>query len=127
MKRNILFLAGFCLGAAGAFAQQTVTPDITPAAGGKPVVITTTRPLKVSGPLVQPLKARGISDASKQVLQLVNPFARSEPKPEGESLPTPVERRAWSTVVGWNPGASAFPNEVTHRPSLTLVSVSRAK
>jgi hypothetical protein len=40
----------------------------------------------------------------------------------------PVSSRAWSTIVGWNPGGSAFPTEAHHEiPQLRLISVGVEK
>jgi len=37
-----------------------------------------------------------------------------------------LSTRSWTTVVGWQPGASAFPNETTHEEGLYLFSAGVA-
>ena len=126
MKSKALLSLGLCLIGGGAFAQQqSATPALVPNA--KPVVAAAIKPLRVSGPLAQPLKAKGMSEISRQYLQLINPFAPSEPRTEAAALPARVEGRAWTTAVGWNPGGSAFPDPVTHEPTLALVTISRSR
>lgn len=80
--------------------------------------------LHLSGSLVEPLKSRPASEIPKRVVQLFNPFAPAEPKPE----PPRVEKlspRAWTTVAGWNPGRSAFADPVTHESQMGLIKFSR--
>jgi hypothetical protein len=77
----------------------------------------------VSGPLVQPFKAKRLREVPKRLWHLVNPFAPAEPKPAYERTPA-LSTRAWSTTVGWSPGRSAFPDAVTHESTLSLVSFS---
>ena len=77
----------------------------------------------ISGPLVQPFKAKRLREVPKRLWHLVNPFAPTEPKPAYERTPV-LSTRAWSTTVGWNPGRSAFPDAVTHESTLSLVSFS---
>jgi hypothetical protein len=85
--------------------------------------VITGKSFQVSGPLVRPLKANKIWNVPQRLFQLVNPFAAPEPKFEVERVGD-LSPRAWSTVVGWSPGASAWPDAVTHVPKLTLFSVS---
>ena len=81
----------------------------------------------VSGPLASPLKAKSPSDLSHRVLHLFSPFSNVDPNvPAGAT--GPVNTRAWSTIVGWSPGRSAFPDEHYHEPpQLRLISVSAEK
>jgi len=86
----------------------------------------TTR-VRVSGPLVQPLKAKTSADLSHRVLHLFSPFAK-EP-PAWQTAPTgAANTRAWNTLVGWNPGRSAFPDDTWHDPPhLDLITVNVEK
>lgn len=83
--------------------------------------------LRISGPLIQPLKAKNPSDLSHRVFHLISPFAKEKPK--WQTAPTgPVNTRAWNTIVGWNPGRSAFPDDKWLEPSrLDLISVNVEK
>jgi hypothetical protein len=86
--------------------------------------------IHLTGPLVPPLKAKSASDFSRRLLNLFNPFSSEEPSlPSTVSTATvPVSNRAWSTIVGWNPGGSAFPTEAHHEPpQLRLISVGVEK
>ena len=77
----------------------------------------------ITGPLIAPFKAKKLSEVPRRLLHLVNPFARSEPKPERLNDLSPV---AWSTAVGWSTGGSGFQNPVTHESHMNLISVGRA-
>jgi len=81
--------------------------------------------LKVSGPLIHPFKAKKILDVPRRLLHLVNPFARLEPKEEFERVGG-LSPRAWTTTVGWSTGPSCSPIEVTHEPTINLISFSPA-
>jgi hypothetical protein len=83
--------------------------------------------IRVSGPLVGPAKAKTASDFSRKVAHLFSPFASEEFNPQ--SAPSgPVNARAWSAIVGWHPGGSAFPTESQHEPpELRLLSISAEK
>jgi hypothetical protein len=83
--------------------------------------------LRVSGPLIQPFKAKTSTDLTHRVAHFFSPFAKEQPSwltaPSG-----PVNTRAWSTLVGWNPGRSAFPGETSHEPPhLDLISINVEK
>ncbi len=83
--------------------------------------------IRVSGPLVGPAKARSFSDFLRRVGHLFNPLA---PESSGSVAlsSAPTSGRAWSTLVGWSPGASAFPTEAHHEPPhLDLISFSVEK
>ena len=79
--------------------------------------------LKVEGPAVKVLKGGKLRSMPKRLVQLINPFAPSEPKEEFKRSrdlnPTP-----WASSLGWSPGRSAFSDPVTHEPSMKLISVS---
>jgi hypothetical protein len=79
--------------------------------------------VEVNGPLVSPLKSKKVSEVPKRMFQSINPFAPTQTKPV-ERLPK-TSPRAWSEIVGWGGGQSAFPSEVTHEPRMTLVTVSK--
>jgi hypothetical protein len=85
-----------------------------------------TKNFEVSGPLVRPLKEKRFRNGLKRFAQLFNPLAPAEP-------PQPITRigrlssQPWTATVGWNPGQSAFLNERTDVPTLTLLSVAPRK
>jgi hypothetical protein len=79
--------------------------------------------LELSGPLVHPLKVRKIREVPRRLLHLINPFAPTERKEEFEST-RGLSVRAWTTVVGWHVGGSAFPDAMTHESSMGLFSLS---
>jgi hypothetical protein len=80
---------------------------------------------QVGGAVAEPLKRRGIGGFFRGIGNLFNPFApvRSEPR---QTAVENVSPRAWTTMAGWHPGASAFPDATTHEPQMALVSVSSA-
>src|SRR5262249_53494224 len=83
--------------------------------------------IHVSGPLVRPLKAKSTSDFGHRVLNLFNPFSTEEPNVPYAAT-GPVNTRAWSTIVGYSPGRTAFPDGAHHEPpQLRLISVSTEK
>jgi hypothetical protein len=83
----------------------------------------------LSGPVATTLKPKSAADFSRRVLRLFSPFsAGSQNLPPGAAVSGPVNTRAWSTLVGWSPGRSAFPDEAYHEPpQLRLISVSTEK
>jgi hypothetical protein len=142
MKPSFLLLS-FALGAATALAQQGTqgsAPDTKPAslsanehlesqlqrntAPVKQENVPVTPSLQVGGPLVDSFKPKQPTSTPRRLLNLVNPLAPVEPQPVPETRLGGVSTRAWSSVVGWSPGGSAFPDPVTHEPHMTLVSVS---
>jgi len=76
----------------------------------------------VSGPLVQLFDLTKPVELPKRCLQLVNPFAPLEASPVTPNVPN-EHPRAWTELVGWNPGVSAFPDPRTHQPTLNLFSM----
>jgi hypothetical protein len=82
-----------------------------------------TRNVEASGPLVRLFKGR-IREAPKRFLQLINPFASGDEQAR-IAAPKGLSPRAWTTVVGVHPGASAFPEPMTHEGGITLISASR--
>lgn len=109
--------------AAGVRAERSLAPLVTldPQLARQDVI--TGKHLQVSGPLVRPLRARKFWDFPLRLLRLANPFAAREAAPEPEPL-REESPRAWTAVVGWNPGASMFPDPLTDHPGLTLITVS---
>jgi hypothetical protein len=86
-----------------------------------------TKSIQVTGPLVGPAKAKSFSEFVRKVGHLVNPFAAGPANAQAGTL-APVSGRAWSSMVGWSPGASAFPTEAHHDiPQLRLLSFSMEK
>jgi hypothetical protein len=90
-------------------------------------LVSKTTKVRVSGPIVQPLKAKTGADLSHSVLHLFSPFAKEQPA--WQTAPSgPVNTRAWSTIAGWNPGRSAIPDETWHEPPhLNLISINVEK
>jgi hypothetical protein len=76
-----------------------------------------------SGPLVRPFKSHKLREVPRRLLQLINPFASVEHKEEIEGM-RDLSPRAWTLTVGWSTGRSSSPVEVTHEPTMGLVSVS---
>jgi hypothetical protein len=89
--------------------------------------VSKTTKVRVYGPIVQPLKAKTGAEFSHRVLHWISPFAKEQPT--WQTAPAgPVNTRAWSTIVGWSPGRSAFPDDTWHDPPhLNLLSVSVEK
>ena len=87
-------------------------------------VLTPKKRYRIAGPLAHAFQSR--KEVPRRLLQLVNPFARSEPK-AAENLDAELSPRAWSTTVGWSTGGSGFQNPVTHESQLGLISVSRTR
>ena len=101
--------------------MESVVSDNQGQSGSEVVV---KKHFRVSGPLVQPFKEKGIIGFPRRLLHLINPFAKAEPRSESENA-RELSPRAWTTVAGWNPGGSAFPDPVTHESSMGLISVHR--
>ena len=59
-------------------------------------------------------------------LKAVNPLAPTDAK-EAPATVAGESPRAWTTTVGWHPGASAFPDPTTHESKLSLITVSGAR
>jgi hypothetical protein len=67
-----------------------------------------TRPLNL-------LKPKQLLSGSRRFLQDFNPFNPVPPEPN-LAQPGDYNPRAWSTRVGWDPAASAFPDAITAWP-----------
>ena len=61
----------------------------------------------------QRLQAKTPLSLSLGLLESVNPFAPLKQKNEPTRI-YHLSTRAWTTTVGWHPGASAFPDAITH-------------
>jgi hypothetical protein len=82
----------------------------------------------VTGLLVWPIKAIKLHKAGSaltKLLQAINPFSRENDATEEARFEGELSTSAWTSSVGWHPGASGFPNAVTHEVGLTFVSVGR--
>jgi hypothetical protein len=77
----------------------------------------------VDGPLVQLFHTARPGEVPKRLLHLINPFAPMETSSVVLNVPD-EHQRAWTELVGWSPGVSAFPDPRTHQPSLSLFSMS---
>lgn len=80
----------------------------------------------LSGPVATTLKSKSAADLGHRVLRLFSPFSSAPQNlPSGAEVSGPVPTRAWSTIVGWSPGRTGFPDEQHHDPPfLRLISVS---
>ena len=76
----------------------------------------------VSGPLVHLFHTTKPGEVPTRFLQLINPFAPMEASQVIPNVPN-EHPRAWTELVGWSPGVSAFPDPRTHQPSLSLFSM----
>ena len=81
--------------------------------------------LHLRGPLVSPFRGRKIADLPRRVLRLVNPFAATDQSGGQLQKTRDMNPRAWSSMVGINPGSSAFSDARTHESSLGLISLGR--
>ena len=110
-------------------------PSVAPFRLGEPgdtnsvdYVVSKTK-VHVSGPVASTLNSKSTGDFSRRLLRLFNPFSSAPQNlPPGTEVSGPVNARAWSTQVGWSPGASAFPDGAHHDiPILRLISVNVEK
>ena len=81
--------------------------------------------LRIDGPLVRPFREKRIRDVRRRALQYVNPLAPTEAAAPQLERVRDLNPRAWTTIVGWNTGRSAFPDAVTHESTMGLVTASR--
>jgi hypothetical protein len=143
MRPKYLLIVSFVLGTGAALAQQGTqgpAPDTKPSGLSAKAHLETylqnnntnnmqanqqvavTPKLQASGPLIEPFKPNQTSSTPKRLLNLINPFAPVEPPSPRQT--SGLSTRSWTSVAGWNPGGSAFPNGVTHESQMTLISVS---
>jgi hypothetical protein len=78
--------------------------------------------MAISGPLVDLFHTAKPVEVPQRLLHLINPFALVEANPVAPNIPN-EHPRAWTALVGWNPGGSAFPDPRTHEPTLSLFSM----
>jgi hypothetical protein len=77
---------------------------------------------------VRPIKAIKLHKAGSaltKLLQAINPFSREKNSTEEARFEGELSTSAWTSSVGWHPGASGFPNAVTQEGGLTIISVGR--
>ncbi len=145
MRLGLDYLLAFSLISGSAFAQQLSLDKPTaavetnsllfqsqaPLSHKFPDVLSTpsseeairTKKLQISGPLVSPFKAHRVLEVPRRLLHLINPFARRASESRLERAET-VEARAWTTMVGWRPGQSAFADDRHHEAKLRLVTIT---
>lgn len=77
----------------------------------------------VSGPLIEPFITTRPLTVPRRLLELVNPFAPVKPSPDTQhrGAVKGLSSRSWTSVVGWRPGRSEFPDETTHEPKSALI------
>jgi hypothetical protein len=110
--------------AVGAVGYDThAAPIVIPAPSPTPSDKISGKHLVLQGPLVQPFKAKSFWDAPRRLLHSINPFAKKEHVEEIEN-PRDLNPHAWTTMVGWSPGQSAFADPITHESVMGLVSAS---
>jgi hypothetical protein len=81
------------------------------------------------GPLIHLFHTRKPGEVRKRFWELVNPFSRSEARPEPE-LPRSRDPspRSWTSVAGWHPGVSSYANSLTQPEGgqgIGLVTIER--
>ncbi len=82
--------------------------------------------LQLQSPLAAPVKSKKIWDFPRRLLRSINPFSKSPPSGQVVDV-GPVDARAWSTVVGWNPRSSGFLDDTHHEPQLRLLTIRGGK
>jgi hypothetical protein len=128
----ILILGGMspAIGQEAGFASSATlsydapVPDWT-AEAAPSISLETGVPLELKGPLVVPLKSRSLWRVPGNFLKLINPFAPTPTRVEHRTTGGRLSAQPWATLAGWSPGRSAFPDERTHVPTLSLLSVQR--
>lgn len=84
--------------------------------------VTLKKRVELKGPLAGLFKVKKVLDLPRQLLHLINPFAAGEARDEGYRRGD-LDPRAWTTIVGWHPGQSAFPDAVTQEPCMSFLSL----
>lgn len=87
-----------------------------------PLVLGSDLGLELKGPLVLPMKPRALKTVPGSFLKLLNPLAPVAPKAE-RATKGKLGSQAWASVMGYSPGRSAFPDPLSHEPTLGLVSL----
>jgi hypothetical protein len=146
MRANLILIAALLLAGARTFAQQGTmgashtekTPAVSrsdtshlgsPPASGSPQAHSgafVTKHPQARGLLADLLRTRKPLDIPGRLGSLINPFAKSASTPEPE-LNRNMDSRAWTTIVGWKPSASAFADPITHESTLGLLSIGSSK
>lgn len=132
MKAGILLTLILALSAGQILAQQggasiartnntslsfdaAVSPYLNPELQTKESEVRLGKGLRARGPLVHLFQTRKPGEVPKRFWHLINPFSRSEPKPESEVVRArDLSPRAWATVAGWHPGVSSATWSMTH-------------
>lgn len=86
--------------------------------------VSVSKRLQARGPLVRALKTKRLRDFPRTLTRLFSPGAAPS-KPEERRSSGDYSPWAWTAVVGWQPGQTAFADPATHEPRITLVSVSK--
>ena len=102
-----------------AFYNKLVPLETAPANAD----VITKKNFRISGPLVRPFKAKKIAEVPKRILHLINPFARPDSTLQTQRVGD-LNPRAWSTIIGWGNGGSAFPDAITHESQMSLISIN---
>ena len=136
MKERIVIIILLSLAAARGLAQQqdleTFAPDAKIAAARLSLQedmrlsqtdVIVGKDFQFRGPLVRPFKSKRIREVPRRLWHVINPFASVEPREEIERT-RELSPRAWTSTVGWSTGRSSAPVEVTHEPTMGLVSIS---
>jgi hypothetical protein len=108
MKRKCTFPSVLLLATCTTIARQSVD-ETTPATPPAPEPSVIASP-EVNGVVVEPERHR------LPALKIEKVGERPVPSADPAT-------RAWSTTVGWRPGASAFPDPLTHEAQLNLIAV----
>lgn len=101
--------------------SQTTGKTTSPPVLSKPSGNASGKKVEVTGPLVKPLKEKGFKNGARKALNLFNPFAPVEKK---ERVARTPDSQAWSTTVGWYPGASAWSDDRFTRPQSGFIMVT---
>jgi hypothetical protein len=131
MKAGVLLILVVALFAGRALAQQTgvlmgrtntsalsfetrVTPYLNPEVQSKSSDIRLGKEFHARGPMIHLFHTRKPGEVPKRFWQLMNPFSRSEPRPEAEVVRSrDLSPRAWASVAGWHPGVSSYTYSLT--------------
>ena len=107
-------------------APQVPSPVVGAPALAPDASLVATR-FQLSGPLVRPFKGwptRSHWKVPLRLLQSIDPFSPLPGPANDRERAEGLSERAWSTVAGWRPGASAFPDAITHESQMGLISAS---
>jgi hypothetical protein len=105
-----------------AASTSILTPGDLRAASVQPL----TEQVQAEGALTYLFGGTNIFELPGRLWSLVtpsSPIAKTEPIRNERGLSS----RPWSAIVGWTPGASAFPDATTHEPTIGLITFRRAR